>query len=362
MKPAPLFALLVLLGVAPRAHAEGWNFAPGGNFQYDWYRPRADVYPYVDADDFRRARISATARYGDRWEFKAEYDLEPGQWTDLYGKYSLGGGHSLRIGQFKQPLFLEELTSDKVLTFMEQGLPGAFAVARRAGVEYAWVNPDWTLTSTAYGKNLNANGDSDTLGFAARGTWVPWRGDGAFIHLGLAATTERPDAERARFSSRPETGMRQRALVDTGLLGQSDTIARMGLEGAWVDGPWSLQGEYTRVDVSRDGTGDFAGQGWYVNASWFPTGQSRSYKGGVFDGPVFGESGRNAWELALRVSHLDLDDGDVQGGELTDWTAGVNWYASKHLRLTANYVVADSERQGIADDPRILQFRAQFTF
>jgi hypothetical protein len=56
MRFAQLIAPKVLLLAAPFAHADGWSFTPGGNFQHDWYRPRADVYPYVDADDAEEAQ------------------------------------------------------------------------------------------------------------------------------------------------------------------------------------------------------------------------------------------------------------------------------------------------------------------
>ena len=40
-------------------------------------------------------------------------------------------------------------------------------------------------------------------------------------------------------------------------------------------------------------------------------------------------------------------------------TLGVNWYWSRHLRLSANYVMVDSERMGLSDDPDIVEARVQ---
>jgi phosphate-selective porin len=50
-----------------------------------------------------------------------------------------------------------------------------------------------------------------------------------------------------------------------------------------------------------------------------------------------------AWEMVLRYSSLDLTDQVVYGGELTDWTAGCNWYPAAFLRWSFNYIHAAVE-------------------
>ena len=68
---------------------------------------------------------------------------------------------------------------------------------------------------------------------------------------------------------------------------------------------------------------------------------------------------RGLWQLGARVDHVDLDDGAVAGGTMDALTLGVNWYWSRHLRLSANYVMVDSERMGLSDDPDIVEARVQ---
>jgi phosphate-selective porin OprO/OprP len=334
--------------------------AGGGNFQFDLAKFDSDSFEFLDEHTFRRTRVNLTAKSQSGWDLTAEYDAKFDLWTDAYARYAFDGHHSVRVGQFKQPLSLDELTSDKMTTFMEQGLPTAFGIARRAGVEYAYATPDWTATATAYGRNINVNERSDATGFAARGTWLPLHDEHGFVHLGLSMATESPDNDNARFATRPETGIATHSLVDTGMLLDVDRIDRVGLEGVGVHGPWSVQSEYLCAWVDRSGVDDFAGSGFYVNGTWSPTGHSRGYKVNTMNGPVL--DGRRAWELALRYSTIDLDDGPVQGGEEADWTAAVNFYPNKYLRFSANYVVVDSERRGVADDPRILELRAQLFF
>ncbi|RPJ81091.1 MAG: porin, partial [Acidobacteria bacterium] len=58
-------------------------------------------------------------------------------------------------------------------------------------------------------------------------------------------------------------------------------------------------------------------------------------------------------------SKIDLEDAPIQGGELKDWTAGLNWYLNPNTRIMWNYVRADLENRGTAD---IFQMRFQIDF
>ena len=160
MRPARLAcSLLALLAPTAPALADDWSLAGGGNFQYDWLQFRSDQAQVADDDGFRRARFSLTAKYGKTLEIKAEHELVANAWTDAFVRWNVGGGHALRVGQFKQPLYLEELTSDKVTTYMEQASPSAFAIARRLGAEYAYASDRWAVTATTFGQNLQGRND-----------------------------------------------------------------------------------------------------------------------------------------------------------------------------------------------------------
>ena len=74
-------------------------------------------------------------------------------------------------------------------------------------------------------------------------------------------------------------------------------------------------------------------------------------------------TGTGAWELAFRVSHLELLSNAPQGGTLTDLTAGVNWYWNPYSKLVLNYIHAYAdERIGGKSDTNILGLRAQIDF
>ena len=51
--------------------------------------------------------------------------------------------------------------------------------------------------------------------------------------------------------------------------------------------------------------------------------------------------GVGAWELAVRTSYLDLNDGPIHGGTDTAVSSGVNWYWNRWFRMQANYNFED---------------------
>ena len=150
-------------------------------------------------------------------------------------------------------------------------------------------------------------------------------------------------------------------LVDSGALTTADQIRRTGLEGIWIRGPFSVQGEALQTTVTREGKPDYTGHGQYAMASWVLTGESRPYSAGAVAN-IKPAHNYGAVELVARYSRLDLDDADVFGGRQHDWTLGANWYLTSHFKFQANYVKADASRRGVRTRPEIVELRAQMHF
>jgi len=354
-----LCAWIILFSIfpLPAAANDDWRLSVGGNMQYDWLRTDEDD-TLTQLGDVRRTRLSLGIRAPGGLTARAEYDAFDNAWTDVYLRWR-GGPHSVRIGQYKQPMFLDELSSDRFTMFMEQGLPASFALARRLGAEYTWTNPQWRASFSVHDGNLL--GLLDGMGGVGRVVYTPFSAEGHLLHLGLSLGSESPEDERARFASRVEGSRIGRTRLDTGILDGVDRINRSGLEALWINDAWTLQGEYMRASLSRADSSDANLHGWYVAASWFVSGDRTGYRNGAIQAPNLGEDGR-AFELALRASSLDLDDASVRGGDSTNFTLGANWYPNAHVRLTANYVHVDGERRGVAVEPDILQARVMLTF
>ena len=67
----------------------------------------------------------------------------------------------------------------------------------------------------------------------------------------MASTAPLPP--QARFRARPEASRTDTRLIDTGNLNNPGKIDRWGLEGAWIHGPFLVQGEY--LDFRRIAAG-----------------------------------------------------------------------------------------------------------
>jgi phosphate-selective porin OprO/OprP len=325
------------------------------SLQYDWADFSGGRADNGTEENIRRARLGANLVQGPL-DLRVEYDLKSDIWTDAFLRWSPGKGHSLRIGQFKQPVYLDELTSDRVTVFMEQALPGALGIGRRLGIGYDWSGGNWTATVTGFGQDLS--GLNAGRGWAGRLVWLPWRDEHGFLHLAASTAWQDLDVPIGRFAARPEAALYPRRLVDTGALTGVEAVARNGFEAAWVRGSWLVQSEYLRGRYDRP-VGDFVGGGWYAQASWLSGGAQRGWRNGTIDGPKV-EDG-SVFELGARISDIDLDDGAIAGGNQRNLGIGATWWLSSGVRVMANYIDVDSTRRGIDDDPRIIELRVQLS-
>ncbi len=372
MKKTPLtVAGALLLGTLP-AHAgfEIGEFAGStvsfeGLLQSDHYWYDSDRAPLDgdpgDGDDsdhgIRRAELVLKGDGPGGLDWVVGYDAEGENWLDVNAGFDLGGGHAVRVGQFKQPIGLEELSSSKNNDFLSKAAAtNAFATSRRLGASYGYAADNWSVTASAFGRNLTSGG-AHGAGHGIRATWAPVNEGGRTLHLGLAYVNHDTDADTLRLRARPGADMSQR-LVDTGTMADTDRLATTGVEAMWVRGPFKLQAEYMDATVDRYGADDFGASGGYVSGLWNITGETWGYKNGT---PSTSKpDGNHLWQLGLRYDTLDLDDGAVAGGTLDTLTAGVNWYWKSNTKLMLNYVKVNSQRGGIGDDPGIIELRAQF--
>lgn len=371
-------ALLAAL-VAPAAHAEVALDVIGGSevsfeglvqadynyFDNDVANLNGDGPDGEDADqELRRAEIVLKGKGPGNFEWVVGYDAKADKWLDVNGKYKLGGdsNHFIQAGQFKQPNSLEELSSTKNNDFISKAMvTNTFAVARRTGVAYGYGTSDWSLTASYFGRELTRN-LAHGSGYGLRGTWAPINDKGNIFHLGLSYVDYDTDADTLRLRARPDADLAGVRLVDTGSLRDTDRVSTVGLESFWVRGPFKLQGEYMKTSADRYGAGndDFSGTSGYISGLWNVTGETWGYKGGVPTTGLPDEPGSGMWQLGLRYDTMDLDDGAVQGGQMDTITAGVNWYWRSNFKFMVNYVMVDSERRGIEDNPNIVEGRVQF--
>ena len=350
-------------------------------------RVQAD-YAYYDDDhrdpelgngaEIRRARLSLKATLWEHWHFTSQYDFSgpSGHLRTLDLIYTGIEDWQFQIGHFHQPFGMEHQSSSKTISFMERALSDHFIAGRDMGIAAQYTGGMWRaraglflITDNDSEGATGKDGGDDPWEISGRFNFTPLHDPDRVLHLGIAAAYRSLEDQAAvRFRVRPESHVTNVRLVDTGIL-PARSRALHGLEAAWLHGPFSLMGEYVGVSLRRDMVPDLDFKGYYGQLSYVLTGESRQYKrnsgtwGGIRPRGIVGKGGYGAWEIAARFSHIDLRDGDVDGGEQDNFTLGVNWYLTPTIRLNANYVnVLNLDRGQSRTEPSVLQLRAQYEF
>jgi phosphate-selective porin OprO/OprP len=355
-----------------------FKFKFGGRIQWDntWFSANDDFTASGlvtdDGTEFRRSRIYISGDIYDDSFFKAQYDFAglDADFKDVFmGRKDVIGTADAKLGHFKEPFSIGQLTSSRFTTFLERALPDIFAPERNSGISVYDTALDDNLTWAAgIFRNTDDGGSAQADGgyaVTARVTGTPiYEDDGdRVLHLGAAYSMR--DAEGLRFSQRPEAHLTNR-WVDTGTLA-ADDVSLANVELAGVMGPCHATAEFMQASVNgTSGAADPDYSGYYVEAGYFITGETRTYNrsSAAFDRVKpkrrwDKNGGKGAWEIAARYSSLDLTDSGISGGEIDDITLGVNWYLNNNMRMMFNYVNSSVENGSFDESADIFLLRFQ---
>ena len=250
--------------------ADGTDLGLTGVYRYDVNEFSGDRKPdgtraFEDSHTNRRKELGATLKKKGVYDAVVAYEYQSRTWQDvnlrLHSKAFLGADYgAFRFGYSKTPVSFEGVTSSKATTFLELALPAqAIFEGRRTGIDWQFER-DAYIANVGYYWGQDLLGDNDGRTIAGRFAWTPRKAAGDVLHLGLAASREDRDgttdgrgvytAPTARFSTPPEAGLTPVRLVDSGRLGDVEDIVRNGVEALWIRGPWSVQGEWLRAQLT----------------------------------------------------------------------------------------------------------------
>lgn len=345
----------------------------GGRLHLDTVSIESDAISFVDDTDVRRFRLDATLDIGKDWRIKVDGDvggISPGlynAWVEYRGFNDV----KLRVGNFIAPFNGENMMSSNNMKFIERALPSELAPSFLLGASVAYEGDNWSITGGYFtnpieDEELTNRDDGKSL--IVRGVFAPIEKRREVLHL--AAAVERRELDSgatSRVRGGPEFALTSGALVDTGALVGVQSYTNINLEVAYMNGPVVLKAQ--RISRMNDAPGllDPEFSGVSIEGAWVVTGERQRYSVG---GGTFGEvrldkdNMLGAWEVVARYSTLDLADGGIAGGEQNNFTVGVNWYATRNIRVSANYVDAKAEpnRLGAADNPTAVMGRLQIAF
>jgi len=328
--------------------------------------------------EFRRLRLYSSGLVFGNVKYKLQLDFAGGDvlLKDVYitiTKIPFVG--NIQIGQFKEPLGLELLTSSNYITMIERSLSNPLFPDRKTGIMLFNHVLDQRMTWAAgyfnpsddFGKYVGSK-----YHLTGRLTGLPiYRNDEKYrvLHLGAGYSFQYEDNEEYVLKSRPESH-----LLPTIALAVIDHAKNVNVatgELALVLGPFHLQTEYAMTIAQTSENSQLQNDYYYFHAyhgimSWFITGEHKNYdtKSAAFrrvsPKKNFGkEGGAGAFELAARYSNIDLDDTDIRGGYVSNISLGLNWYLNPVTRFMINYVFANIKDTGNAD---ILMVRFQIDF
>ncbi len=326
--------------------------------------------------EWRRVRMYAEGVFARFFEYKFMYDFaanNPPRLKDAFLSYRFPFA-PIRVqgGRFRTRLSLEGGTSAINTTFMERGLLSAFVPSRNTGFLFLGDREDltrhlwWAIGLVQKETQFDISADG-SFGVSGRFAYA-WRDQETLdlVHLGANFFTRPADSgEAIRFLERPESHLAP-IFVDTGDIDATDSRTFI-FEAAMVRGAFSLQSELATSYVIATETDNLRFKTFYAYASYFLTGESRRYDsrqaafGAVRPRRTFTDfkDSYGAIEIAFRYSHLDLDDKEIDGGILNDFTAAVNWYPNRHARVMANLIRA--KRKGF-DGIWIFEIRLQWAY
>lgn len=346
---------------------------------------QADGHWLSDAEDagddtflLRRVRLDFQGTLFEHADFRIMPDFANSTLTlfDAYANLTYFPKAQLQVGKYKPPVGLERLQSATATMFIERAFPTLLVPSRDVGV-MLWSDQigESLLTYQVGGFNGVRDGGSqdvdsdDGKDVAARIFLHPFRPlgnewlDG--LGIGLAGTWGRVDEQApAAFRSTPAAAnffAYRGASAAFGAVSGDGQRVRVSPQAYWYAGPFGLIAEYvsSEQEMRRDPLPSVGGDSiredlrhdaWQVGVSWALTGENASYKG-LIPSSAFspGQGTWGAWEVAARYHSIQLDEDAFDGGaaSLADpavsvrsasgWTAGLNWYLNRWVRVMVNY-------------------------
>ncbi|MEO6870841.1 MAG: porin [Chthoniobacterales bacterium] len=314
----------------------------------------------------RRARINLSGDFAEQFDFKIEGDLEQSDaaitalksvntttgatttvtnsnrvefsGTDIFINWHGVPEANVKIGQWKAPFGLENLTPDALIYTIERSLPtGAIVPERQIGA-MVWGKPltnaasDYKDAVTYYAGIFNGNGrnfnnnDNNEFMYVGRLELRPWKGQlmgqEASLKLGGDYFHSR-DNPGTNISPALNLKVNPDGSLSSFILTSADERNAFSFD-AWLKiGPFDLISEYLEEQVDGRASGsvpamaDFVTNGWYVQGSYFFLSK----------------------KLQAVVKWEALNPGQLGNDGIHSLTAGLNYYIhADNVKLMADYV------------------------
>ncbi len=297
----------------------------------------------------RRARINLTGDFAENFDFKVEGDFGQGDGlnsnrlafsgTDIFVNWHQFPEAQVKVGQWKAPFGLEQITPDTTLYIIERSLPtGAITPDRQIGAQlwgkpFANVWPEQKDLLTYYAGIFNGNGrnvsvnDNNNFMYVGRLELMPFKGkifgQESSLKLGGDVLNSRDDAG-TNISQSLNLLVNADGSLSPFVLPGADERTAWGVDAWFKLGPFDLIGEYLQEKVNGrtvngvpPGFADFTTNGYYITAGYFLIPK----------------------KLQAAVRWEDLNPGQKGNDGIHSITGGLNYYIhGDDLKLMVNYI------------------------
>lgn len=333
------------------------QFETGDVNAYDGRFPGTITPKVKDRFRMRRARITVTGDFAEQFDFKLEGEFSQNDGissgrtafstTDAFVNWHRFPEVNLKLGQFKAPFGLEQVTSDtKLYTIERSQVTEALTPERQIGIQiwgkpFAELWPDRKDLLTYSAGVFNGNGRNTTSNDNNEYMYVA-RLESQLFAGKLAAQDVSLKVGGNYLSSRDAAGTNA-SQVGNLLVGADGSLSPFvlpsagereahGVDASFHLGPFDLIGEYLHERIQPRMVGGvppaFAGfdaHGYYITA-------------GAFVVPK---------KLQLVAKWESFDPGQVANDNLHSITGGVNYYIhGDDLKLMADYIHTWSDFRG----------------
>jgi phosphate-selective porin OprO and OprP len=337
-----------------------------GTVQVDYraYLDDDDVAPnFSDTFILRRFRPTMEATFGKIASLRITPEFAGGNatvvdaWLDLKVRPWL----TLRLGKQKEPVGLERLQSAGNIVFVERAFPNELVANRDIGLtaqgDFAQSTVSYQLgifNGAADGRDANATDVDDSKELVARVFLEPFRNAPGLLQglgVGLAGSHGKKAGNTVGTNGvlpqlrSPGQNTFFQYLGTVVAAGEHDRRTAqtyyyrygLGVMGEYVESAQEVAAGPRREKIRNDA--------WQLSVSYVLTGEDNSFRGVVRPKKAFGDGGSGAFELAARVSELNVDDAafpffassSASARRARAWALGLNWYANANAKLQLTY-------------------------
>jgi phosphate-selective porin len=297
----------------------------------------------------RRTRINLTGDFTENFDFKIEGEFENSDGissnrtafsgTDIFVNWHQFAEANVKVGQWKAPFGLEQITPDPSLIIIERSLPtGAITPERQIGVQvwgkpFTNIWPEQKDLLTYYAGIFNGNGrnvtvnDNNNFMYVGRLELMPFKGkifgQDSSLQVGGDVLNSRDD-KGTNISQSLNLLVNSDGSLSPFVLPGADERTAWSVD-AWFNlGRFDLIGEYLEEYVNgrtvnglAPGFADFTTSGYYIMGAYFLIPQ----------------------KLQAVVRWEQLNPGQKGNDGIHSITGGLNYYIhGDDIKLMANYI------------------------